>query len=370
MILGIVKEIKNNEQRVAIAPGGVREIDAIGATVLIETSAGVASGISDEAYNNEGAKILDSAKEVFDNADMIIKVKEPLKDELDMLNEGQALFTYLHLASDKDLTKRLLEKKVTGIAYETVQTDEGFLPLLFPMSEIAGKMSVQAGAYHLQSNAGGRGVLLGGVPGVAPASVLVIGAGTVGSNAAKVAVGMGAQVTVMDKIEQKLVHIDEIFSGKIRTIIANEYNLVEELSGADLIIGAVLVPGKKAPKVITKDMLSKIKKGAVIVDVAIDQGGCVETSRPTTYSDPVFTVDGVVHYCVANIPGAVAKTSTSALTNATLQYILDIAKQGVTGAIKADPCLKRGINTFNGHLTNKAVSESLEIEYTDIDGLL
>jgi len=280
---------------------------------------------------------------------------------------GQTLFTFLHLASDESLTKALMEKGVTGIAYETVQDDRGFLPLLFPMSEIAGKMATQAGAYHLQKNAGGRGVLLGGIPGVMPANVLVIGAGTVGSNAAKIAYGMGAQVTVMDKAETKLVHIDEVYSGHIRTLMANDYNLLNEIENAELVIGAVLIPGAKAPKVITREMLQKMKKGSVIVDVAIDQGGCTEMSRPTTYSDPVFTVDGIVHYCVANIPGAVSMTSTYALTNATVAYVTDIAMKGLKAAATENPSLMLGINTHSGKLTNKAVADSLGIEYSALN---
>jgi alanine dehydrogenase len=362
MIIGIPKEIKDNESRVAIAPAGVKELISCGAEVIIQAGAGEGSGIPDHAFENEGAVIVSNAKAVFDNAEMILKVKEPLMPEIDMLKEGQAIFTFLHLASDMDLTQKLLEKKVTAIAYETVENDDGFLPLLFPMSEIAGKMSVQAGAYHLQKNVSGRGVLLGGVPGVSPADVLIIGAGTVGSNAAKIAVGMGARVTVMDKLEQKLVHLDEIYAGKIKTLISNEYNILNELREADLVIGAVLVPGAKAPVIISSDMLHDMKEASVIVDVAIDQGGCVETSRPTTYSDPVFTVDGIIHYCVTNMPGAVSMTSTYALTNATLNYVVKIARMGLKAAIEEDASLKRGVNIDNGKLVNKAVADSFGME--------
>jgi alanine dehydrogenase len=367
MIIGIPKEIKDNESRVAITPAGVKELVSNGKKVLIETGAGIKSGISDEAYKEQGAEIAKSAEELFRDSDMIIKVKEPLSKELDMLREGHLLFTFLHLASDVNLAKRLAEKKVTAIAYETVENDDGHLPLLFPMSEIAGKLSVQAGAYYLQKNAGGRGILLGGVPGVSPANVLVIGAGAVGSSAVKIAVGMGAQVTVLDKKEQKLVHLDELYSGNIKTLMANEYNLSNEIINADLVIGAVLVTGAKAPMVISKDMVGKMKKGAVIVDVSIDQGGCMETSRPTSYSDPIYTVDGVLHYCVTNMPGAVSMTSTYALTNATLGYAVKIAKLGFKKAIMEDSSLKRGVNVMNGCVTNKAVADSLDLEYNDID---
>lgn len=370
MIVGIPKETKDNEFRVAITPAGVKQLTMVNAKVIVQAGAGLESGISDVEFKYAGATIADSAEEIFAKSDMIIKVKEPLTPEIDMLREGQILFTYLHLASDISLTKRLMEGKVIAIAYETVQNDDGFLPLLFPMSEIAGKMSVQAGAYHLQKNSGGAGLLLGGVPGVMPANVLIIGAGTVGSNATKIAVGMGAHVTVMDVAEQKLVHIDELYSGKVRTLMSNEYNLANEIKKADLLIGAVLIPGAKAPKVITLDMVRSMKDGSVIVDVAIDQGGCVETSRPTTYSNPVFSFEDVIHYCVTNIPGAVSMTSTFALTNATMSYVTKIARLGLLTAINEDTPLKRGVNTIGGLLANKPVADSHGIAYTNIDDAL
>jgi alanine dehydrogenase len=370
MIIGVPKEIKDNEFRIAMTPAGVNQLISAGAKILIQKGAGAGSGICDEAYKNEGAKIVDGASDVFSASDMIIKVKEPLSNEFDMLREGQILYTFLHLASDVDLTKKLIDKKIIGIGYETVQNDDGFLPLLFPMSEIAGKLSVQAGAYYLQKNVGGRGVLLGGVPGVMSANVLIIGAGAVGRNAAMVASGMGAQVTVMDNVEQKLVHLDELYAGKIRTLMSNERTLLDEIITADLVIGAVLLPGAKAPMIITKQMIKSMKEGSVMVDVSIDQGGCAETSRPTTYSDPVYTVDGIIHYCVANMPGAVSRTSTYALTNATVNYAVKIAKDGLKKALCEDAGLKRGVNIYKGYLTNKQVADSLGLTYIDIDEIL
>lgn len=370
MIIGIPKEIKDNESRVAITPAGVKELTSLGAKVIVEKNAGSGSMINDSDYLEQGAELVETAADVFSAADMVMKVKEPLESEFEMLKEGQILFTYLHLASDVELTKELMRRRIIGIAYETVEDDDGHLPLLFPMSEIAGKLSVQAGAYYLQKNTGGRGILMGGVPGVPPAKVLVIGAGAVGANAVKVAVGMGAQVTVMDKNEQKLVHLDELFSGKIQTIMANDFNIAKEASEADLVVGAVLVTGARAPVVITREILSEMKEGSVIVDVSIDQGGCTATSRATSYSKPVYTIDGVVHYCVTNMPGATPMTSTYGLTNATIGYASKIARDGLVESIKSDSAIKRGVNIFNGVVTHKAVADCFELGYTDIDTLI
>jgi len=336
----------------------------------VERRAGEGSGLMDEEYVSAGAKIVEGADELWARSDMIIKVKEPIEPEYERLREGQILFTYLHLAPAPTLTQKLLEKKVTGIAYETITNPQGHLPLLTPMSEVAGRMSVQVGAAYLEKPNGGRGVLLGGIPGVLPAKVVIIGGGVVGSNAAKVAVGMGAQVTIIDKNLDQLRYLDDIFGSRIRTLVSNAYNIWNAVENADLIIGAVLIPGASAPKLITRAMLSSMHKGAVIVDVAVDQGGCVETSHPTTHSDPTFVVDDVVHYCVANMPGAVPRTSTFALTNATLPYAVKLATLGLQKAVESDPGLKLGVNTYQGQVTHSAVAESQGLEYVSIDELL
>lgn len=366
MIIGVPKEIKNNEYRVSITPGGVNELVKIGHKVIIEKSAGVGSGISDEEYKNAGAVIYKDGSEVYRDSDMIIKVKEPLESEYELLKPGQILFTYLHLAPNKPLTDVLIKKKVTGIAYETVQLPSGILPLLAPMSEIAGRMSVQVGATLLQKYNGGAGVLLGGVPGVLPGEVLIIGGGIVGLNAAKMAVGLGAHVTIMDVNALRLAYIDDLFFGRVSTLTYNEYNIAQMVRRADLLIGAVLVPGAKAPKIVKEDMVKMMKPGSVIVDVAIDQGGSIETiDRVTTHDNPSFEKHGIIHYSVANMPGAVPKTSTYALTGVTLPYIEKIANNGVKRALLEDDALLLGLNTYNGHITCKAVSEAMGREYVE-----
>ncbi len=371
MIIGVPKEIKNNENRVAITPDGVHALVAKGHQVLIEKSAGVGSGIEDEDYKLVGAKILDKNTEVFDQADIIVKVKEPLECEYDLFKENQALFTYLHLAPNPSLTNALLKKKITGIAYETVQPKEGNLPLLTPMSEVAGRMSIQVGATMLQKYYGGLGIILGGVSGVLPGEVVIIGGGAVGLNAAKMAVGLGARVTILDINKARLAYLDDIFLGKVSTLVCNQYNIAEMAKKADLLIGAVLVAGSRAPKLVTTEIVKSMKKGSVIVDVAIDQGGSVETiDRVTTHDNPCFEKYGVIHYSVANMPGAVPKTSTYALTGSTLPYLLDIASKGVVTAILEDEALLAGLNTYKGFVTYKAVSESLGLVYKSPKKLL
>jgi alanine dehydrogenase len=371
MIIGVPKEIKNNENRVALTPAGVVALVKEGHKVVIEKSAGAGSGFGDESYVAAGAAILDSNKEVFDAADMIVKVKEPLEPEYQLFKEGQVLFTYLHLAPEYELTKALLERKVVGIAYETVEMPNGSLPLLAPMSEIAGRMSVQVGAQFLAKRYGGKGVLLSGVPGVPPARVTVVGGGVVGTNAAKIAVGMGADVTIIEKSPERLRMLDDMFGFRAKTVMSNHYNLANAVKEADLVIGGVLLPGAKAPKLVTEEMVRQMSEGSVIVDVAIDQGGCVETvDRITTHDDPVYIKYGVVHYSVANMPGAVARTSTLALTNATLPYVLKLAGMGYKNAILNDQPLLKGVNVCNGMLTYKAVADSLNLPYTPIGQLL
>lgn len=365
MIIGIPKEIKTEEYRVGIVPSGVRRLTDAGHRVIIETGAGSGSGITDDEYISAGAQIIKTAKEVYASADMIMKVKEPQLPEFELLREGQILYTYLHLAAEPDVTKMLLSKKVTAVAYETIEKPDGSLPLLRPMSEVAGRMSVQAGAYFLQANNGGRGVLLGGVPGVMSGRVTILGAGIVGSNALKIAVGMGAQVSIIDSRTERLAYIDDIYSGRVVTLSSNAHNIENAVIHSDLVVGAVLLPGAKAPHLVDKKMVSNMKKGSVIVDVAIDQGGCIETSRRTTHSEPVYAVDGIIHYCVANMPGAVPRTSTFALTNETLPYAVKIADIGLEKAAKEDMSLRKGINTYNGKLTNKPVAEALRMEYSE-----
>jgi len=364
MIIGVPKEIKDNEYRVGMVPAGVRELTEHGHKVYVQKGAGGPSGIEDHEYEKAGAK-LTTDKDVFRKAELIVKVKEPLEPEFELLREGQALFTFLHLAAAPGVTKVLLERGVTGIAYETIQRADGSLPLLTPMSQVAGRLSIQAGANYLQENNGGRGVLMSGVPGVEAARVVVLGAGHVGSNAAKVAQGMGADTTVIDINPDRLEYIEDIFQGRIRTLVSSRHVIEEYVAGADLLVGAVLVPGGRAPKLITRKLVRSMKPGSVIVDVAIDQGGCVETSRPTSHSDPVFKYHGVIHYCVTNMPGAVPRTSTFALTNVTLPYVLEMAENGVTDAIKADPVLAGGLNTYKGKLTNRAVARALRMKYEE-----
>jgi alanine dehydrogenase len=370
MIIGVPKEVKDHESRVGITPAGVKALVDAGHKVLVETNAGRLSSFPDDEYQAVGAEIVGDAGNVWGNADMVVKVKEPVEKEYVYFREGLVLFTYLHLAPIRGLTDALLSKKVTGIAYETVKDAAGTLPLLTPMSEVAGRLSVQIGAAYLEKEHGGRGVLLGGVPGVSPGNVCIIGGGIVGTNAAKIALGMGAKVTLVDLNLNRLRDLDDIFSGRLYTLASNAYNVERAVSEADLVIGGVLIPGAAAPKIVTKAMVAKMKKGAVIVDVAIDQGGCIETARPTTHSDPSYVVDGVVHYCVTNMPAAVPNTSTLALTNATLPYVRQLASLGAAAAIKANPGIAEGVNTHDGILTYKAVAEAQQREFTPIGELL
>ena len=370
MIVGLPKEIKDNEYRVGLTPAGVRAFTDAGHKVIVEKSAGNGSGFDDALYQKAGAEIIDSADDVWAKAEMIVKVKEPIEPEYARMREGQLLFTYLHLAPDVRLTQELLTRKVTGIAYETITDRRGGLPLLTPMSEVAGRMAIQVGAHYLEKMAGGRGILLGGVPGVPAAKVVIIGGGVVGTNAAKIAVGMGANVTIIDNNLDRLRELDDIFLTKISTLASSAYMIHDAISNADLIVGAVLVPGASAPKLITKNMLKDVPNGAVIVDVAVDQGGCIETTHPTTHSNPTYYVEGVLHYCVANMPGAVPRTSTFALTNATLPYAVKLANQGFFDAIKNDPGLKEGVNTYAGHCTYEAVAAAQGLSYTNIDALI
>jgi alanine dehydrogenase len=370
VIVGLPKEIKDNEYRVGLTPAGVRALTDAGHRVVVERSAGDGSGFGDDLYKRAGATILESADEVWQQGEMIVKVKEPIRPEYPRMREGQLLFTYLHLAPDRELTKELLERKVTGVAYETITDRAGTLPLLTPMSEVAGRMAIQVGSHYLEKMSGGRGVLLGGVPGVPAAHVVIIGGGVVGTNAAKIAVGMGAHVTIIDNNLGRLRELDDIFLSKISTLASSAYMIHDAISQADLIVGAVLVPGAAAPKLVTRGMLKDVPDGAVIVDVAVDQGGCIETTHPTTHSDPTYYVEGVLHYCVANMPGAVPRTSTFALTNATLPYALKLANKGLIGAVTSDPGLKEGVNTYAGRLTYEAVATAQGLEYTPIDDML
>jgi len=370
MRIGVPTEIKNNEYRVGMTPSGVRDLTTDGHEVYVQKGAGNGSGFADEEYQAAGGRILPDADAVYSTADMIVKVKEPIEADLQRMKDGQLLFTYLHLAPVPDLTKALLDKKITGIAYETI-TDERkrTLPLLTPMSEVAGRMSVHIGAYYLQKPNGGRGVLLGGVPGVLPGDVVIIGGGVVGINAGKMAVGLGARVTILDTSLDRLRYLDDVFKGTVQTLASNRAHIADAVKVADLLVGGVLIPGASAPKLVTREMVGTMKTGSVIVDVAIDQGGCVETAHATTHSDPVYEVDGVIHYCVANMPGALPRTSTIALTNATLPYTRRIANQGIPKAFD-DPGLAEGLNVYKGKITYKAVAESQGREYTPLADLL
>jgi alanine dehydrogenase len=370
MIIGVPKEIKTEENRVAVVPGGVETLTAGGHKVIIEQGAGTGSGFSDLDYERAGARVVSGHDEAFRESEMILKVKEPLAREYPLLGEGQILFTYLHLAASESLTTSLARTGVIGIAYETVQTEDGYLPLLAPMSEIAGRMAPQEGAKYLEETYGGRGVLLGGIPGVPPANVAVLGAGNVGQNAARIALGMGASVTVLDINTRKLRAIDEAFQGRLVTMVADNYNVRVVITNADLIVGAVLVPGRKAPKVITRDMLNLMKAGAVVVDVAIDQGGCVESSRPTTHREPIFIDSGIVHYAVTNMPGAVPRTATRALTANTLPYVMTIADKGWKRAAADDPALAKGVNLAGGKIVHKGVADAFSLTYTPLHTLL
>jgi alanine dehydrogenase len=358
MIVGVPKEVKDHETRVGLAPGGVILLREAGHRILVESGAGQGSSISDEEYREAGAEVVATAAEVWRGAELVVKVKEPQPSEYGFLRPGLILFTYLHLAPLRELTDRLLEARVTGIAYETIEETDGSLPLLTPMSEVAGRLAVQVGAVYLEAPMGGRGILLSGVPGVAPGNVVILGGGVVGTNAAKVALGMGAAVTIVDRNIHRLRQIDDIFNGQVVTLASNVWTIRESLKTADLVIGAVLIPGASAPKIVRRSMIASMKRGAVVVDVAIDQGGCFETSRPTTHTDPVYFVDGVLHYCVSNMPAAVPHTSTLALTNATFPYLLEIANSGVERAVADNPAIRAGVNTCNGEVRHPGVAES------------
>ncbi len=370
MLVGVPKEIKNHEYRVGLTPSSVRELVSRGHQVLVQKNAGAEIGLCDDQYAAAGAGIVDTAKEIFARADMIVKVKEPQPGECAMLREGQILYTYLHLAPDPEQTAALVRSGAVCIAYETITGAGGGLPLLAPMSEVAGRMAIQAGASHLEKSKGGMGLLLGGVPGVAPGHVVIIGAGVVGTNALQMAIGTGARVTVLDKSIDRLRQLDLVFGNRITTLHSNAHTLEETVLAADLVVGGVLVPGAAAPKLVTRDMISRMKKGAVVVDVAIDQGGCFETSHPTTHADPTFVVDGVVHYCVANMPGAVARTSTFALNNATIGHALALADKGWRRALADDPHLRNGLNVCEGKVTYAAVAQVLGYNYVPADSLL
>jgi len=369
MRIGVAKEIKAQEHRVALTPAGARELVQRGHDVLVEAGAGAGSAFPDAAYERAGAA-LGSVDDVWERSDLLLKVKEPIAEEYPQLREGLTLFTYLHIAADEPLTRALVDSGITAIAYETVETDRGGLPLLAPMSEIAGRLAPQAGAHYLEKPKGGRGILLGGVAGVAPGKVVVIGGGMVGYNAAVIAIGLGAQVTILERSVDRMRYLEQILSGRVTLLMSSSLQVEESVKEADLVIGAVLIPGALAPKLVTREMLGAMKDASVLVDVAIDQGGCAETSRPTTHDDPVYTVDGVVHYCVANMPGAVPITSTRALTNVTLPYVEEIAEHGVVDAIRRDPELAPGVNVMGGRITYEAVAEAHGLDYTPLDDAL
>jgi len=363
MIVGVPKEIKPDEYRVAMIPVGVEELTRAGHKVLIQREAGLGSGISDDEYREAGAEIIDSAEQIWRQAEMIVKVKEPLPEEWPSMQPGQVVFTYFHFAADRALTEAVMKSGIVAIAYETVKDAQGKLPLLTPMSEVAGRMSIQEGAKYLERPMLGRGILLGGVPGVEPATVLIIGGGVVGTNAAKVAAGLGARVIIMDINIDRLRYLDDVMPPNVHTIFSDAHTIRRYLTEADLVIGAVLIPGARCPVLISREQLKLMKPGAVIVDVGVDQGGCCETTRPTTHSNPTYIVDDVVHYCVANMPGAVGRTSTFALTNATLPYVLKLANQGWKKAAQSDPGLAEGVNIVDGKITNRAVADSFGMEY-------
>ena len=369
MKIGVASEIKTDEYRVALTPAGARELGQRGHDVIVETGAGAGSSFTDAAYEAAGARIA-HVDEVWGEAELLLKVKEPIAAEYGRLREGLVLFTYLHIAADEALTHALLESGITAVAYETVETDSGALPLLAPMSEIAGRLAAQAGAYFLEKPLGGRGLLLGGVPGVAPGRVVVIGGGIVGYNAAVIAIGLGANVTILERSIDRMRHLEEILSGRVSLLMSSSLQIEESLMEADVVIGAVLIPGALAPRLITREMVAGMKVGSVLADVAIDQGGCAETSRPTTHSDPVYTVEGVTHYCVANMPGAVPITSTKALTNATLPYVEAIADYGLAEAVARDPALARGVNVVEGTVTYEAVADAHGLDYLPLEDVL
>jgi alanine dehydrogenase len=367
--IGVAKEIKSDEYRVALTPAGALELVQHGHSVLVESGAGEGSSFADAEYERVGART-GTVEEAWAESELVLKVKEPLPEEYPRLREGQILFTYLHLAASEELTRALMESGATCVAYETVETDDRALPLLAPMSEIAGRLAAQAGATFLEKPLGGRGLLLGGVPGVSPGSVVVIGGGMVGYNSAVIALGLGAKVTILERSIDRMRHLEEVLGARVTLLMSSSLQIQESVAGADVVIGAVLIPGALAPKLITREMVAGMKEGSVIADVAIDQGGCVETSRPTTHSEPVFVVDGVTHYCVANMPGAVPITSTKALTNATLPYVEEIADHGLREAIARDPALARGVNVIDGKITYEAVAEAHGLPYTPLEDVL
>ncbi|MEJ7839568.1 MAG: alanine dehydrogenase [Thermomicrobiales bacterium] len=370
MIVGVPREIKDRENRVSVTPAGVHQYVVQGHTVLIETTAGDGSGFSDQEYQAAGGEITPTHEDVFARADMITKVKEPVFSEYTLLREGQILFTYLHLAADEALTRALVDRKVSAIAYETVQLESRQLPLLTPMSEVAGRMSIQIGAHFLERTHGGRGMLLGGVPGVPAANVVVIGGGIVGTNAAQMALGLGANVTILDMSIERLRYLDQVLHGRLTTLASNPFSTADAVAEADLVIGSVLIPGALAPKLVTAAMVESMRPGSVMVDVAIDQGGCFETSRPTSHSNPTFVVDGVTHYCVTNMPGAVPRTSTLALANVTIPYGLSLANQGLQAAVRKDAALARGVNVIDGHVTYNGVADAFGLPHVSLDQVL
>jgi len=363
MVIGVPKEIKISENRVGLTEAGVKQLTSEGHRVFVQKEAGLGSQITNEEYKEAGAELVDGIKDVYSKAQMIIKVKEPLPDEYDLLQENQILYTYLHLAAEPKLTKVLCEKKVKAVAYETIQKEDGSLPLLTPMSEVAGRMATQVGAFYLQKDKGGKGILLGGVTGVERGRVTIIGGGVVGINAAKMAVGLGADVTILDVNMSRLAFLDNVFQGRLRTLYSSMQNIEEKVGDSDLLIGAVLLAGRKAPKLVTKEMVKTMSQGSVVVDVAVDQGGCIETCKPTSHTNPTFEVDGVTHYCVANMPGVVARTSTYALTNATFKYASMIAQMGLEEAVSKDKELYHGLNVYGGYVSYEPVANDLNLEY-------
>jgi len=369
MIIGVPKEIKDNENRVAITPAGVKALTLAGHQVLVQKSAGLGSGITDQEYQDAGASIPDTAEQVFEQTDMIMKVKEPMPSEYHFIKEKQIVFTYFHFAASRELTQGMIDRKSICIAYETVETEDRNLPLLAPMSEVAGKMAGHVAAYFLAFPNGGKGILMGGVPGVKPAKVMVIGGGTVGTNAAKVAAGIGANVTIFDISLNRLKYLDDVMPKNVNLLVSNQHNIEQEIIDTDALIGAVLVPGAAAPKLVTEEMIKSMQPNSVIVDVAIDQGGCIETSKPTSHSEPTYKLHNVLHYCVTNMPGAFARTSTFALTNATLPYALEIAAKGYQKAIISNPAIARGLNILNGKITYKPVADAFGFTYYPVDEL-
>jgi alanine dehydrogenase len=370
MIIGVPKEIKANENRVALLPVGVQTLKHHGHTVLVETMAGAGSGFEDQSYQRAGAEIVQAPKEIYGRSDMVMKVKEPIAPEYPLVRKNQIIFTYFHFAASRELTEAMMKSGCVAIAYETVQRADGSLPLLIPMSEVAGRMAPQEGAKYLEKTLGGRGILLGGVPGTEPADVAIIGGGIVGTNAAKIAAGLGARVTILDTNLYRLRYLDDVMPRNVVTMASNHYNIRKAITKADIVIGAVLIPGAKAPRLVTREHLKEMKPGAVIIDVSVDQGGCVETCRPTTHEKPTYVLDGVVHYCVANMPGAVPFTSTIALTNATLPYAVEIADKGYEQAVKTNPEIKFGLNILHGMITYRGVAEAFGLEYRPVEELI